>query len=50
MNVTSGPNIITVSWGYPDNSYFLDAVTGVDDWDEWKIIQKKGALLTYWIL
>jgi hypothetical protein len=46
MNVKSGPNIIAVSWGYPDDSYFLDAVTGVDDWDEWRLYRKKGALLT----
>jgi hypothetical protein len=47
ISVTSGPNIITVKWSYPDNSYFQDAVTGVDDWDEWKVYKKKGSFLTY---
>lgn len=45
--VTSGPNKITVNWSYPDNSYYNDAVTGVDDWYEWKVYKKKGALLTF---
>jgi hypothetical protein len=47
INVTSGPNIITVSWSYPEDSYFLDAVTGTDDWDEWRVYKKKGAFLTF---
>ncbi|MGE5363870.1 MAG: hypothetical protein ACM3SM_07035 [Bacteroidota bacterium] len=45
INVVSGPNIITVSWSYPEESYFRDFNTGVDDWDAWKVYRKKGALL-----
>ncbi|MDP4173227.1 MAG: hypothetical protein Q8933_04610 [Bacteroidota bacterium] len=44
MVVTSGPNIITVNWSYPDQSYFNDAETGVDDWYAWRVYRKRGAL------
>lgn len=47
ITVTSGPDRIFVNWSYPDESYYNDAVTGVDDWDEWKVYRKKGALLTF---
>jgi hypothetical protein len=47
ISVTSGPNVISVQWSYPDASYYQDAVTGVDDWDEWRVYRKKGAFLTY---
>ncbi|MGE5400537.1 MAG: hypothetical protein ACM3S2_09045 [Ignavibacteriales bacterium] len=47
ISVTSGPNRITVKWSYPDPSYYLDAVTGVDDWSEWKVYKKKGSFLTF---
>jgi hypothetical protein len=47
IQVTSGPDFISVKWSYPDGSYFQDAVTGVDDWDEWIVYRKKGAFLTY---
>jgi hypothetical protein len=43
IEVTSGPDIITVSWAYPSVSYFLDAVTGVDDWHAWRVYRKRGA-------
>lgn len=45
IKVTSGPNIITVNWSYPDASYFKDAVTGVDDFYGWKVYRKEGAFL-----
>jgi hypothetical protein len=45
INVASGPDRITVTWGYPDASYFKDAVTNVDDWYAWRVYRKKGALL-----
>lgn len=47
ISIINGPSQIEVSWSYPEASYFQDAVTGVDDWDEWKVYRKKGALLTF---
>ncbi len=43
VNVTSGPDRITVNWSYPDPSYFNNAVTGVDDWYAWRVYRKTGA-------
>jgi hypothetical protein len=45
IDVTSGPDRITVSWSYPSVSYFQDAVTGVDDWRAWRVYRKRGAFL-----
>jgi hypothetical protein len=45
IEVTSGPSRITISWGYPEASYFNDAVTGIDDWHAWRVYRKRGALL-----
>ncbi len=45
ITVTSGPNIITVSWSYPNPSYFQNTITGVDDWYAWRVYRKEGALL-----
>lgn len=45
VEVTSGPDKITVSWSYPDPAYFQNTITGVDDWYEWKVYRKQGALL-----
>jgi hypothetical protein len=45
ITVSAGPDQIQVQWGYPDASYFLDAVTGVDDWDAWRVYRKRGAFL-----
>jgi hypothetical protein len=45
ITVTSGPDMINVEWNYPDEDYFKDAVTGVDDWAEWRVYRKEGALL-----
>lgn len=47
LTVTSGPDKIIVSWGYPDASYFNDAVTGQEDWSEWRVYRKNGAFLTF---
>lgn len=47
MEMAGGPDKITVKWSYPDNSYFQDAVTGVDDWSEWRVYRKKGAFLSF---
>ena len=44
IEVISGPNYNTVNWSYPDGSYFNDPVTGVDDWGEWRVYRKQGAL------
>ncbi len=43
IEVTSGPDRIEVQWSYPDPSYFADAVTGVDDWQAWRVYRKQGA-------
>lgn len=43
ISVTSGPDRIDVVWSYPDASYFVDPVTGVDDWHSWRIYRKRGA-------
>ncbi len=45
IEVTSGPDRITVNWSYPDQSYFQNTITGADDWYEWKVYRKQGALL-----
>jgi hypothetical protein len=47
VDVKSGPDIITIGWSYPEDSYYQDAVTGVDDWSEWRVYRKKGAFLTF---
>ncbi len=43
ISAQSGPDRITVSWSYPDPSYFRDAVAGADDWYAWRVYRKKGA-------
>ncbi|MBI2619044.1 MAG: hypothetical protein HYW57_03090 [Ignavibacteriales bacterium] len=43
VEVTSGPDRITVSWSYPDGSHFSDPTTGVDDWSAWRVYRKRGA-------
>lgn len=45
IEVTSGPDYITVGWGYPSPGYFNDATTGTDDWYAWRVYKKQGALL-----
>src|SRR5690606_34001251 len=45
LEVTSGPDYITVEWSYPSPDYFNDASTGVDDWYAWRVYRKQGALL-----
>jgi len=47
IEVTSGPDRNVVEWGYPEDSYFTDAVTGVEDWYEWRVYRKHGAYLTF---
>ncbi|MCU7490990.1 MAG: hypothetical protein ACM3UR_14300 [Bacteroidota bacterium] len=47
VNVTAGPDIVTVGWSYPDQSYFQDAVTNADDWSEWRVYRKGGSFLTF---
>ncbi|MGE5410944.1 MAG: T9SS type A sorting domain-containing protein [Clostridiales bacterium] len=46
IEIKSGKEFITVKWSYPDGSYFKDAVTGVDDWNAWRVYRKAGAMLT----
>jgi hypothetical protein len=43
IQVASGPDRIDVSWSYPDPAYFVDPVTGTDDWHAWRIYRKRGA-------
>ncbi len=43
--VNSGPDYITISWSYPNNDYYKDAVSGVDDWYAWRVYRKRGAAL-----
>ncbi len=43
ITVASGPDRITVSWSYPEASYFRDPDTGVDDWYAWRVYRKRGA-------
>lgn len=43
VTVQSGPDRISVKWSYPQNNYFQDIVTGVDDWYAWRVYKKKGA-------
>ena len=45
ITVTSGPDKITVTWDYPDPSYYVDPAAGVDDWDAWRVYRKQGAFL-----
>lgn len=47
ITVTSGPDRITVSWSYPDLTYFNDPETGVDDWYAWRVYRKQGAFYVY---
>ncbi len=43
IDVESGPDRNFVRWSYPDDSYFDNAVTGVDDWYAWRVYRKRGA-------
>lgn len=43
INVQSDADRVLVSWSYPDDKYFLDPDTRVDDWAAWRVYRKKGA-------
>ncbi len=43
VNVISGADRITVEWSYPNDDYYLDSDTHVDDWYAWRVYKKKGA-------
>jgi hypothetical protein len=45
IEVSSGPESITVTWSYPSESYYLDRQTGEDDWHAWRVYRKEGAAL-----
>ena len=47
LEVTDGPDQIEIKWGYPDESYFKDPDTGVDDFYKWRLYRKKGAYYVY---
>ncbi|MDD3807025.1 MAG: hypothetical protein PHE86_03185 [Candidatus Marinimicrobia bacterium] len=42
IEVTSDADRIIVEWSYPDESYFKDPDTGVDDWYAWRVYRKRG--------
>ena len=41
--VTSDADKIKVEWSYPNDDYYLDPDTKVDDWSAWRVYRKKGA-------
>ncbi|MCI0513053.1 hypothetical protein L0128_07580 [candidate division KSB1 bacterium] len=43
IEVISDADQIVVNWSYPDNNYYHDPDTGVDDWYAWRVYRKKGA-------
>ncbi|MBP7461358.1 MAG: fibronectin type III domain-containing protein [Candidatus Delongbacteria bacterium] len=43
LNVQSDADRVIVKWSYPDNRYYLDPDTQVDDWYAWRVYRKKGA-------
>lgn len=43
LDVKSEADRVIVKWSYPDNSYYLDPDTQVDDWYAWRVYRKKGA-------
>ena len=45
IEITSGPDQITVQWSYPDPSYFKNTITSADDWYAWRVYRKQGASL-----
>jgi hypothetical protein len=45
INATSGPDKITIEWGYNDANGFKDPDTGIEDFKEWRLYRKKGHLL-----
>lgn len=42
LKVTSGPGWNTIEWDYSDNDMFKDYRTGLDDFKEWRVYQKRG--------
>ena len=43
VRVTSDADRIIVEWSYPNDTYFRDPDTDVDDWYAWRVYRKKGA-------
>lgn len=43
VEVMSDADRIQVRWSYPDENYFKDPDTGVEDWAAWRVYRKKGA-------
>ncbi|MCD6205706.1 MAG: hypothetical protein J7L22_08590 [Candidatus Marinimicrobia bacterium] len=43
VTVISDADRVQVKWSYPDEDYFKDPDTGVDDWYAWRVYRKKGA-------
>ncbi|MFC1558453.1 hypothetical protein ACFL40_03760 [candidate division KSB1 bacterium] len=42
IEVTSGPALINVKWGYTSSDDFKDSDTGSDDFGEWRVYRKLG--------
>ena len=45
IEITSNADQIIVTWLYPDDSYYKDPDTGVEDWYAWRVYRKKGAAM-----
>jgi len=41
--VKSDADRVVVSWSYPDQAYYKDPDSGIDDWYAWRVYRKKGA-------
>lgn len=46
VEVTSGADQNIVSWSYPEERYFQDPDTGVDDFYAWRVYRKRGG---FWV-
>jgi hypothetical protein len=44
LEVTSDADRILLEWSYPDENYYKDPDTGVDDWYAWRIYRKRGSV------
>lgn len=47
IEVESGPDSNLVRWSYPEERYWLDPHTGVNDFHSWRVYRKTGG---YWVM
>ena len=45
VSVESGPGYNEVTWSYPEERYWLDPHTGVNDFAAWRVYRKRGAAM-----